>query len=94
MPTPAVAHLTKSMGAACGIMITASHNPACDNGIKIFAADGFKLPDDVELEIEKHILDPELRERHVPCDPGSARPTGSTTPAAATSNLRKVRSGT
>ncbi|WP_288558634.1 phosphoglucosamine mutase [uncultured Victivallis sp.] len=68
MPTPAVAHLTKSMGAACGIMITASHNPACDNGIKIFASDGFKLPDDVELEIEKHILDPELRERHVPCD--------------------------
>ena len=49
MPTPAVAHLTRSMGAACGIMITASHNPAPDNGIKIFAADGFKLPDEVEL---------------------------------------------
>lgn len=37
MPTPAVAHLTRSMGADCGIMITASHNPAGDNGIKIFA---------------------------------------------------------
>ena len=49
MPTPAVAHLTKSMGAACGIMITASHNPASDNGIKIFASDGFKLPDEVEM---------------------------------------------
>ena len=59
MPTPAVAHLTKSMGAACGIMITASHNPACDNGIKIFSADGFKLPDDVESRIEHYILESE-----------------------------------
>ncbi len=56
MPTPAVAHLTRSMGAACGIMITASHNPASDNGIKIFAADGFKLPDETELKIEQYIL--------------------------------------
>lgn len=56
MPTPAVAHLTKSMGAVCGIMITASHNPAADNGIKIFAADGFKLPDAVESDIEKRIV--------------------------------------
>ena len=55
MPTPAVAHLTKSMGAVCGIMITASHNPASDNGIKIFGADGFKLPDAVETDIEKRI---------------------------------------
>ena len=60
MPTPAVAHLTKSMGASCGIMITASHNPAEDNGIKIFGHDGFKLPDKMELEIEKHILSGEL----------------------------------
>ena len=55
MPTPAVAHLTKSMGAVCGIMITASHNPASDNGIKIFGSDGFKLPDAVENEIERRI---------------------------------------
>lgn len=68
MPTPAVAHLTRSMGAACGIMITASHNPAADNGIKIFAADGFKLPDDVELEIEKQILSDEISSEHVPGD--------------------------
>ncbi len=68
MPTPAVAHLTRSMGAACGIMITASHNPASDNGIKIFAADGFKLPDDVELEIEKLILSDEFQSEHVPGD--------------------------
>lgn len=68
MPTPAVAHLTRSMGAVCGIMITASHNPAGDNGIKIFAADGFKLPDEVELEIEKHILSEEIVSEHVPGD--------------------------
>lgn len=66
MPTPAVAHLTKSMGAVCGIMITASHNPACDNGIKIFAEDGFKLPDSVELEIEREILGGKLAEDGVP----------------------------
>ena len=56
MPTPAVAHLTKSFCATCGIMITASHNPSDDNGIKIFDANGFKLPDELENEIEAHIL--------------------------------------
>jgi len=66
MPTPAVAHLTKSMGASCGIMITASHNPAEDNGIKIFGHDGFKLPDKMELEIEKHILSGELNSDSIP----------------------------
>ena len=55
MPTPAVAHLTKSFNASCGIMITASHNPAEDNGIKIFSADGFKLPDSIEEQIEDFI---------------------------------------
>ncbi|MDD5698957.1 MAG: phosphoglucosamine mutase [Victivallaceae bacterium] len=60
MPTPAIAHLTKSMGASCGVMITASHNPADDNGIKIFGYDGFKLPDEIELRIERHILSGEL----------------------------------
>ncbi len=52
MPTPAVAHLVRSMRADCGIMITASHNPSDDNGIKIFSADGYKLPDEEDL-IEK-----------------------------------------
>ena len=56
MPTPAVAHLTKSMGAAAGIMITASHNPYEDNGMKIFGPDGYKLSDDLEGLIERHIL--------------------------------------
>jgi len=53
IPTPAVAHLTVSMRADAGIVISASHNPFADNGIKIFGADGFKLPDDVEAEIEE-----------------------------------------
>ncbi len=56
LPTPAVAHLTKSMGASAGIMITASHNPYEDNGIKIFGHDGFKLGDVIEALIERHIL--------------------------------------
>jgi phosphoglucosamine mutase len=56
LPTPAVAHLTKSMGAAAGIMITASHNPYEDNGMKIFGPDGYKLSDELEGLIERHIL--------------------------------------
>ena len=52
LPTPAIAHLTTSMRADAGVVISASHNPFEDNGIKIFAADGFKLPDEVEHEIE------------------------------------------
>lgn len=52
IPTPAVAYLTRSLRADAGVMLSASHNPAGDNGIKFFAADGFKLPDEVELEIE------------------------------------------
>ncbi len=53
IPTPAVAHLTMSQRADAGIVISASHNPYDDNGIKIFGADGFKLPDAVEAEIER-----------------------------------------
>ncbi len=53
VPTPAVAHLTVSMRADAGIVISASHNPYDDNGIKIFGADGFKLPDETEAEIER-----------------------------------------
>lgn len=59
-PTPAVAHLTRSMGCDAGIMLTASHNPYQDNGIKIFGSDGFKLNDVLEHEIEKMILADEL----------------------------------
>jgi phosphoglucosamine mutase len=52
MPTPAVAMLTRSLRCDLGVMISASHNPYEDNGIKLFGPDGFKLSDDVELEIE------------------------------------------
>ncbi len=57
MPTPAVANLTQSMRADAGVVISASHNPYFDNGIKIFGPDGFKLPDERELEIERLIFD-------------------------------------
>lgn len=60
IPTPAVAHLTTSMRADAGIVISASHNPYADNGIKIFGADGFKLPDEAEAEIERLIADDSL----------------------------------
>jgi len=53
LPTPAVATLTRSLRADLGVMITASHNPYEDNGIKLFGPDGFKLSDDAELEIER-----------------------------------------
>ena len=56
MPTPAVAHLTKSMGCGAGVMITASHNPFEDNGLKIFGPDGYKLSDDLEARVEAEVL--------------------------------------
>lgn len=65
--TPGVAYLTKALGAQAGVMISASHNPVQDNGIKFFGPDGFKLSDDQELEIE-NLLDSE--EDRLP------RPTG------------------
>lgn len=56
LPTPAVAHLARSDGFAAGVMISASHNPYQDNGIKIFGRSGYKLPDDEEAAIERAIL--------------------------------------
>ncbi|MFI4920369.1 MAG: phosphoglucosamine mutase [Gammaproteobacteria bacterium] len=56
MPTPAIAYLTRSLGTEAGVVISASHNPYYDNGIKFFSADGRKLSDEVEAEIE-HELD-------------------------------------
>lgn len=55
LPTPGVAYLTKKSKADAGIMISASHNPAKDNGIKIFSSNGYKLPDSVEEELEELI---------------------------------------
>jgi len=60
LPTPAIAFITSSMRADAGVVISASHNPYQDNGIKIFASDGFKLPDDVEADIERRMTNPEL----------------------------------
>lgn len=59
IPTPGIAMLTRSLRADLGVMISASHNPYRDNGIKLFAADGFKLPDCVEEEIET-LIDSDL----------------------------------
>ncbi|MFZ6185487.1 phosphoglucosamine mutase [Nannocystis pusilla] len=53
LPTPGIAYITRSMRADAGVVISASHNPFADNGIKLFAADGFKLPDDVEAHLEQ-----------------------------------------
>jgi phosphoglucosamine mutase len=65
IPTPAVAHLTVSMRADAGVVISASHNPYADNGIKVFGSDGFKLPDEAEAEIERLIAeDGALGARH------------------------------
>lgn len=66
MPTPGVAFLTRHLQADGGIVISASHNPFDDNGIKFFSPDGFKLPDEEEMEIEKHLGD----------DSGLPRPVG------------------
>ncbi|MCO7198690.1 phosphoglucosamine mutase [Pseudoalteromonas sp. OANN1] len=58
MPTPAVAYLTQTFRAEAGIVISASHNPYHDNGIKFFGGDGKKLPDEVELAIEAKLDEP------------------------------------
>jgi phosphoglucosamine mutase len=63
LPTPGIAFITESMRADAGIVISASHNPYQDNGIKIFGANGRKLSDEQEAELERLILDPELPNR-------------------------------
>jgi len=63
IPTPGVAHLTVSMRADAGVVISASHNPYGDNGIKIFGSDGYKLADEVELELEQLLEGKALYER-------------------------------
>jgi phosphoglucosamine mutase len=71
MPTPAIAHLTTSQRADAGIVISASHNPYDDNGIKIFGADGFKLVDEAEAEIERLVAG--LEDLTAPTGPGVGR---------------------
>ena len=60
LPTPGIATLTQELGADLGVVISASHNPFYDNGIKFFDADGSKLTDDVELRIEEHLAMPAI----------------------------------
>lgn len=69
LPTPGIAYLTRGMRASAGIVISASHNPFHDNGIKIFSADGYKLPDEVEDELERLVQDPGLAD-NVPTGTG------------------------
>src|SRR6267154_524374 len=58
MPTPAIAYLTRTLRAQAGIVISASHNPYYDNGIKFFSSEGTKLPDEMELAIEDALQKP------------------------------------
>lgn len=60
LPTPGIAYITRSLRASAGVVISASHNSFEDNGIKLFAGDGYKLPDEVEAEIEALIEDPQV----------------------------------
>mgnify|MGYP000623915762 CR=1 FL=1 len=66
MPTPSIAYLTRTMHACAGIVISASHNPYFDNGIKIFGPDGYKLDDAMEVQIEDLLVGDELGEDE-PC---------------------------
>ncbi len=68
LPTPGIAFITTSMRANAGVVISASHNPYYDNGIKIFSREGFKLPDELEAQIEELVLSDHLQ---------SLRPTAS-----------------
>lgn len=60
IPTPGIAYLTRSMGADLGVVISASHNPFYDNGIKFFDSKGSKLSDEIELQIEEKLLEPAI----------------------------------
>jgi phosphoglucosamine mutase len=68
LPTPAISFLTRSMRADLGVVISASHNPFHDNGIKFFDAQGFKLPDEVENEIAGMVLDTGRKWHYPPAD--------------------------
>src|SRR5579859_4896181 len=74
VPTPAIAYLAHTHGFSAGVVISASHNPWRDNGIKVFGPDGYKLPDEVELEIETEIF-ALLKEDAAQSDGGNAEPS-------------------
>lgn len=66
LPTPAISYLTVSMRITAGVVISASHNPYTDNGIKFFSSRGYKLPDDMEEELENIVLSEEIRKFSLP----------------------------
>ena len=68
LPTPAIAFLTRALRADAGVMISASHNPFHDNGIKFFSSNGMKLPDSIELEIERLLFEGNLERYHPTSD--------------------------
>lgn len=74
LPTPGIAYLTRGMRACAGIVISASHNPFHDNGIKIFSSDGYKLPDEIEDQLESLLMS-ETLDNNLPtgADIGTAR---------------------
>src|SRR5437879_1154830 len=72
LPTPAIAMLTRSLRADIGVVISASHNPFADNGIKLFGPDGYKLSDELEAEIEKTLVKPPAQ-RALPAELGRAK---------------------
>ncbi|MCL2029464.1 MAG: phosphoglucosamine mutase [Deltaproteobacteria bacterium] len=73
LPTPGLAFLITSLRADAGVVISASHNPYHDNGLKIFAADGFKLPDAVEATLENYVADQPFLDRRRPRPEGVGR---------------------
>ena len=90
LPTPGVAYLTRAQRASLGVVISASHNPYPDNGIKFFSAQGTKLPDRWESEVEAVLEQPP----HWADSATSARRGASTTPPAATSSSARAPSRT
>ena len=94
IPTPGVAYLARSAGYTAGVMISASHNPYRDNGIKIFSASGYKLPDTEEMEIEALVLDEsaDLPKAEYSPPEASAAPEGLV--ASYTTHLRESVDGT
>jgi phosphoglucosamine mutase len=89
--TPAIAYLARQHGFSAGVVISASHNPWQDNGIKVFGNDGYKLPDETELRIETEIFR-RLEKLHAP-QPGSAPPANNTYRAEYENFLRSAVPG-
>ena len=87
LPTPGVAYITRSLRADAGIVLTASHNPYEDNGIKFFRHDGYKLDDEVEKRIENLVFSGEIENIRPTAGQDRQGGAASTTRSAATSSL-------